>query len=78
MSRLKIISYNAQGLKSPNKREKVLNWAARKKIDIMAIQESHYLNKDHHGWKNTWPGHIISSEGTNNSRGVTFLISDKL
>ena len=46
MSSLKIISFNAQGLKSPNKRQKVLNWAQRKKFDIMAIQESHYLEDD--------------------------------
>ena len=78
MSKLKIISFNAQGLKSPNKRRKVLNWAYRKNFDIMAIQESHFLNSDLREWEETWPGVIRASEGTNNSRGVTFLISKKL
>ena len=78
MSKLKIISFNAQGLKSPNKRMKVLNWASKKKFDLMAIQESHFIETDTGSWSNTWPGKILSSEGKNNSRGVTFLISPDL
>ena len=76
--KLKIISYNAQGLKSMNKRKKVLNWANKKQFDIMAIQESHYLLEDQKDWISTWPGKIISSPGSNNSRGVTFLLNAKL
>ena len=44
----------------------------------MAIQESHYIPEDKMGWEKTWPGTIISSSGTNNSRGVIVLISKNL
>ena len=76
--KLKLISFNAKGLKSPNKRQRVFNWAKKKRFDIMAIQESHYIDEDSEAWKEHWPGPIISSAGTNNSRGVTFLISKEL
>ena len=78
MGKLKIISFNTQGLKSPNKRKKVLNWATRKHFDIMAIQESHYIPEDKESWEETWKGRILSSAGCNNSRGVTFLLAANL
>ena len=78
MDKLKIISFNAQGLKLKNKRSKVLNWTNRKKFDIMAIQESHFEDEDMAKWKEGWKGEIISSSGSNNSRGVTFLITESL
>lgn len=73
-NKLKFISYNAQGLKLPNKRGKVLNWASKKNFDVMAIQESHHEEKDQNEWKEQWPGVIHYSCGANNSRRVTFLI----
>ena len=77
-ARLKIISFNAQGLKSANKRGKMLNWANRKKFDIMNIQESHMEDKDINSWKEQWKGGIHHSSGSNNSRGVTTLIRKDL
>ena len=50
-SKLKIISFNAQGLKSANKRGKMINWAVRKNFDIMNIQESHMEDSDVKRWK---------------------------
>ena len=77
-SKIKIISYNAQGLKTKNKRDKVINWAMKKMFDILAIQESHYEESDEDKWKESWKGKIYSSSGSNNSRGVTILISENL
>ena len=78
VSNLKVISYNAQGLKSKTKRAKVINWAMKKTFDTLAIQESHYIELDEENLKEHWKGKIYSSSGSNNSRGVTFLISENL
>ena len=77
-SKIKLISYNAQGLKGHAKRAKVLNWAMRKRFDIMAIQESHFENSDKEKWEEDWKGKMYSSCGTNNSRGCTTLIAEHL
>jgi len=78
MNKLKIISYNAKGLRGNNKRAKVINWANRKNFDIMAIQESHFLEEDRTKWEKNWEGKIISSCGKGNKKGVTFLIRKEL
>jgi len=78
MDKLKIISYNARGLKGNNKRAKVINWAKRKKFDIMAIQESHFLEDNRTFWEKDWKGKILSSEGKGNKKGVTLLFAEDL
>jgi len=78
MDKLKVISYNAQGLKGKNKRAKVINWANRKKFDIMAIQESHFTEEQRTDWEKNWKGTIKASCWTSNKKGVTFLISEQL
>jgi len=78
MDKLKIITYNAQGLRGNNKRAKVINWARRKNFDLMAIQESHFLEGDRTNWENNWKGGIISSEGKGNKKGVTILLAHDL
>jgi exonuclease III len=73
--RIKIISFNAKGLKGDCKRRKVINWAKRKKYDIMNIQEAHIEDEDYNKWKEDWKGTIIHSSGTNKSRGVATIIN---
>ena len=78
MDKIKIISYNAKGLKTSGKRSRVLNWISKKNFDVLALQESHFEDTDMNDWKEHWKGEIISSCGTNDSRGVTFLIPEHL
>jgi len=79
MNKIKILSYNAQGLRGRNKRAKVINWATKKNFDIMAIQESHFQEGDRTNWEEHWKGAIISScWEKSNARGVTFLLREDL
>jgi exonuclease III len=72
--KLKIITYNVKGLKGPEKRSKVMKWLKQKQGDIILIQESHFEEKDRGKWKNDWDGEIISSQGSNQARGVCILL----
>jgi exonuclease III len=74
---IKIINHNAQGLKGKTKKRQVMNWAKRKKFDIMTIQETHIEEEDLNDWKEIWKGSLIFSSGTNKSRGVITLINDQ-
>jgi exonuclease III len=74
--RIKIISYNAKGLKGEGKRKKVINWAKRKNFDIMNIQEAHIEEEDFNKWKEDWKGTIIYSSGTNKSKGVVTIVNN--
>jgi exonuclease III len=76
--KLKILTYNVKGLKGPEKRSRVLEWLKQKKGDIILIQESHFEESDRTKWKEEWEGEIISSQGTNQARGVCILLSKDL
>ena len=78
MAKLKIISYNAQGLKGSWKRKKVLNWIVKEQFDFLCIQESHIESYSIADWKRDWKGDIFYSAGSNNSRGVCILIRQDL
>jgi exonuclease III len=75
---IKIININVKGLKSKGKRRKVLNWAKKKKFEIMTIQEAHIEDIDIGEWKKDWKGGLIYSSGNNRSRGVAILIKENL
>jgi exonuclease III len=74
---LKIMTFNAKGLKGPEKRNRVFQWLNNKDMDIIMIQESHFEEVDRLKWKESWKGEIYSSIGRGNSRGVSTLISEK-
>jgi exonuclease III len=77
-NKLKIITFNAKGLKGPQKRDRVFNWLNNKEADIILIQESHFEENDRYDWEKLWKGEILSSIGRGNSRGVTTLLSKKM
>ena len=71
---LKVGSFNCNGLGSPSKREKVLNWLKKKAEDIILLQETHSTILSEESWKRTWGGDIYFNHGNSNSTGVAFLI----
>jgi exonuclease III len=77
-NKIKVITFNVKGLKGPEKRSKVLEWLSQKESDIILIQESHFEESDRDKWRTNWPGKIIASQGTNQSRGVCTLIRKNL
>ena len=56
---LRVGSFNCNGLGSPSKREKVLNWLKKKAEDIILLQESHSTILSEESWKRTWGGRYL-------------------
>ena len=78
MAELHILSMNVKGFKDDLKRQKVLHWAKKRGADIFLTQESHFEKGDQTTWEEDWGGEIYSSEGSNNSRGVSIFIRKNL
>ena len=74
-----LISLNAQGLREPCKRQRVLQWINYQKANVVYLQETHYtsdlelsVSTEFSSW------HCYHAYGTSNSRGVTILINKNL
>jgi exonuclease III len=75
---IKITSFNVRGLKNKVKRHRVLNYLKSKHPGIIFLQETYSTIGDELIWKNDWKGEIFLSHGTNHSKGVAILITDKI
>jgi exonuclease III/nitrogen regulatory protein PII-like uncharacterized protein len=73
MDKLKLMTYNAKGLKDEKKRESVFYWLKKKKMDLICIQEAHCEESTLNTWEKEWGSKIYASHGTNNSKGVCIL-----
>ena len=73
-----MISLNARGLVDHKKRTSVFNWLAKKKIDIIFLQETHSNLQSEQKWKNEWRGIVHMSHGTSNSRGCMIMFKRDL
>ena len=61
-----------------NKRKSIFSWLRRQKADIAFLQEAYSTCDVVDKWRFQWPGKIFYSHGTNHSKGVMILVSDKL
>ena len=78
MDEVKLISYNARGLRQEKKRRRLFSYLHRRKADINCIQETHSTLSDETFWKNEWGGNIIFSHGRSDSCGVCILFNPSL
>ena len=74
----KFISLNARGIRDLNKRKSIFSWLQRQKADIAFLQETYSTCDVVDKWRFQWPGKFFYSHGTNHSKGVMILVSDKL
>ena len=70
-----IITLNVNGLNSPSKRHRLVEWIQKEDLYICCVQETHFRPKDTYrlkvrGWKN-----IFHSNGNQKNAGVAILIS---
>ena len=56
MDKLKLLTFNAKGLKDDDKRQNVFHWLKSKNIDIMYIQEAHCEADTIKKWEDEWGG----------------------
>lgn len=78
MSALTFVTYNVNGIGSPNstlKRRKIFNFLHSIKASVIMLQETHSSPKDENFWKAEWGGNIIFNHGSSNARGVLILFN---
>ena len=71
--KLKIMSFNVQGLRNSKKRNALFRLFKKNKYDIVAIQEAYLVNEDMTLIDREWGNPYHLSEGTKRSKGVLTL-----
>ena len=74
----KMLSLNARGIRSPEKREALLIWLQKQKVDIIFLQETYNTKEVENNWKRQWKGPMFFAHGSNHSCGVLVLVRDSL
>ena len=74
----KLISLNARGIRSFEKRKAVFGWLLKQKPDLFFLQETYSTKEVENVWKKQWKGEMFFSHGSQHSRGVLILIKNSL
>lgn len=77
-SSIRFLSWNIKGAGHQIKRSKVLSHLKHLKADIVFLQETHMLNKDHFRLHKPWVGQMFHSTFNSKSRGVAILIHKRI
>ena len=71
----KLVSVNARGIHSFEKRKAVFGWLMKQEADICFLQETYRTKEAENIWKQQWKGYMFFfSRGSEHSRGVLILI----
>ena len=73
-----MLSLNARGLRSLEKRKSLLIWLQKQNADIIFLQETCSTKDIENIWKCQWKGSIYFAQGFNRSCGVLILLKDSL
>lgn len=77
--KVKIISYNVNGLLNPIKRSKILSKMKRERAHLAYLQETHLNDKEHEKLKRMgFSDLFFSSYKSGHRRGVAILISKQV
>ena len=74
----KLLSLNARGIRSFEKRKAVFGWLLKQKADLFFLQETYSTKEVENVWKKQWKGEMFFSHGSQHSRGVLILIKNSL
>ena len=74
---IEIVTQNVRGLRDDAKCKKLLYHFKKQDHDIILLQETHSTVSDIDKWNREWGGSIIYAHGTNQSRGVMILFSNR-
>ena len=66
----KLLSLNARGIRSYEKRKALFGWLMKDKSDICFLQESYSTPEVEKIWKSQWKGEVFFSHGTERSKGA--------
>ena len=73
----KLLSLNARGIRSFDKRKSIFNWMFKSSADICFLQETYSTPEVENIWKKQWKGDMFFSHGTFHSRGVLILVKEQ-
>lgn len=75
---MKVITWNVQGLRTPNKGMKVLRHLKRHGVDVAVPQESHLKESDFQRMRKIWVGEVMGSLLGGRKAGVLILLHKRL
>ena len=79
MDKLQVVSINARGLNTSEKRIKFYDWLRDTNIDIVFLQETHYVEKNEVTYNARWFGKSVHNYSDSTfSRGVSILFKKDL
>ena len=73
-----LLSLNARGIKTFEKRKALFQWLNKDKTDIIFLQETCSTVDVENIWKSQWKGDLYFTHGSEHSRGVLILIKERL
>ena len=78
MDHIKIFSINSRGLNNIVKRKSIFRNLYKKKVDIVLVQETFCTKDKEQVWESNWGGKTLFVNGSNQSKGVALLLSNKI
>ena len=75
MAELNICTINVNGLRAQAKKKQLKQFINDNKIDIVFIQEAHYMSSSDKTWENEWDGLSIWAGSSNYSAGVGIIFN---
>ena len=75
MSPLKIITYNVQGIRDKDKRNKIFTFCRKGNYNIIFLQEVHCFEDVADDWEEEWGGTIIYKYGETYRKGCCIMIA---
>ena len=73
-----LLSLNACGLHTFDRRKAFFNWLAKSSVDICFLHKTYSTSEVENIWKKQWKGDMFFLHGTGHSRGVFILVKDQL
>ena len=69
---------NVRGIRLSTKRKVLFCWLAKRKYDIVFLQETYSTIDIESVWRTQWQGKLYFSHGSNKSCGVMILVREDL
>ena len=73
-----LLSLNARGIRTFEKRKALFLWLSKNKADIVFLQETYSSPDVEKLWKTQWKGDLYFAHSSEHSRGVLILVKERL
>lgn len=78
MDKLKVASWNMNGINYPIKRKNILSHLSKEKVDTALLKESHLSVLEASKLRQSWVGHVVASPADGKNNGVIVLFNLQL